>query len=157
MNKEKKFKAFLESFKGNGHDELLETVIQGFSAIHENEGWSPTTKIIEGYIEAMFFTEGGPDGEIKDAGVSDMAPETMQKVKNDVNAFYNKAQTLLDKVPEHYTDAHVGHDFWLTRNGHGAGFWDRDLGELGDKLTELSKQFGESNLYLGDDGKLYLM
>lgn len=23
--------------------------------------------------------------------------------------------------------AHAGHDFWLTRNGHGAGFWDRDV------------------------------
>ena len=36
----------------------------------------------------------------------------------------------------------LGHDFYLTRCGHGAGFWDRGLGGLGDRLTEISKTFG---------------
>lgn len=49
-----------------------------------------------------------------------------------------------------------GHDFWLTRNGHGAGFWDRGLGGLGDALTEASKTFGSSDLYVGDDGELHV-
>src|SRR4051812_29933619 len=30
----------------------------------------------------------------------------------------------------------AGHDFWLTRNGHGAGFWDRGLGAVGERLTK---------------------
>lgn len=51
--------------------------------------------------------------------------------------------------------AHAGHDFWLTRNGHGAGFWDRGLGELGTRLTSASEPYGEANLYVGDDGKVY--
>jgi hypothetical protein len=53
----------------------------------------------------------------------------------------------------------AGHDFWLTRNGHGAGFWDRtplEKGKLGDELTKLCKAFGESDLYWGDDGGIYL-
>ena len=37
---------------------------------------------------------------------------------------------------------HAGHDFWLTRSGHGAGFWDRGLGALGDRLTEAAKVYG---------------
>lgn len=47
--------------------------------------------------------------------------------------------------------------FWLTRNGHGAGFWENDYGteEQCDKLTEACKAFGEFNLYPGDDGRLY--
>lgn len=49
----------------------------------------------------------------------------------------------------------AGHDFWLTRNGHGAGFWDRGLGELGNKLTEATKTFGGVDLYLGDDALVY--
>ena len=50
----------------------------------------------------------------------------------------------------------VGHDFWLTRNGHGAGFWDGDYEkEIGIKLTELSQQFGECHAYVGDDNKIY--
>lgn len=40
-----------------------------------------------------------------------------------------------------------GHDVWLTRNGHGAGFWDRGLGALGDRLTELVRPLGEAHAY----------
>ena len=49
----------------------------------------------------------------------------------------------------------LGHDLWLTRNYHGAGFWDRGLGEIGDKLTELAHSYGGVTLYIGDDGKIY--
>jgi hypothetical protein len=45
-----------------------------------------------------------------------------------------------------------GHDFALTRNGHGAGFWDRGLGELGDRLTTAAKVYGESSVYVNDGG-----
>jgi hypothetical protein len=48
-----------------------------------------------------------------------------------------------------------GHDFWLTRNGHGAGFWDGELGDIGDRLTEASKAFGEVCLTVCDDGEIY--
>ncbi len=50
----------------------------------------------------------------------------------------------------------AGHDFWLTRNDHGSGFWDGDWIEcVGERLTRAAKQFGLYTLYLGDDGKLY--
>jgi hypothetical protein len=42
----------------------------------------------------------------------------------------------------------AGHDFWLTRNRHGAGFWDRYLDELGQRLTDASHGCGEANLYV---------
>jgi hypothetical protein len=29
---------------------------------------------------------------------------------------------------------HAGHDAWLSAGGHGTGFWDRELGALGDRL-----------------------
>lgn len=35
----------------------------------------------------------------------------------------------------------AGHDFFLTRNGHGAGFWDGDWPINGDKLTEIAQSF----------------
>lgn len=50
----------------------------------------------------------------------------------------------------------AGHDFWLTRCGHGAGFWDGDYPEpQATRLTEASKKFGNVDLYIGDDGVLY--
>lgn len=55
-----------------------------------------------------------------------------------------------------YTAARAGHDFWLTRNHHGAGFWDRDLGELGDVLTTAAHACGERDLYFAGR-KIYQM
>lgn len=52
--------------------------------------------------------------------------------------------------------ARAGHDFWLTRNGHGAGFWDRGLGELGERLTAVAKPYSSAYVYVGGDGKVYV-
>lgn len=48
----------------------------------------------------------------------------------------------------------AGHDLWLTSNGHGTGFWDRGLGELGDALADAARAFGERHVYAHDDGRL---
>ncbi len=43
----------------------------------------------------------------------------------------------------------AGHDFWLTRQGHGAGFWDRPevYGKSqAERLTQLAETFGEYDL-----------
>lgn len=44
-----------------------------------------------------------------------------------------------------------GHDFFLTRNGHGAGFWDNPdfygSQEIADKLTEIAERQGEVDCY----------
>jgi hypothetical protein len=44
-------------------------------------------------------------------------------------------------------EAAFGHDFWLTRQGHGVGFWDRkELGkELGQALTDAAHARREAN------------
>jgi hypothetical protein len=44
----------------------------------------------------------------------------------------------------------------LTRNGHGSGFWDRGLGKVGEQLTAACGPYGSSDLYVGDDGKVYV-
>jgi hypothetical protein len=51
---------------------------------------------------------------------------------------------------------YAGHDLWLTEHGHGAGFWCRDLGELGDRLTSaVIDRCGEGVPYLAN-GKVYV-
>lgn len=43
----------------------------------------------------------------------------------------------------------AGHDFWLTRNGHGAGYWDGDYPEgVEDRLTAAAHAFGEIDIYV---------
>ncbi len=42
------------------------------------------------------------------------------------------------------TEAQIGHDLWLTRNRHGAGFWDGDYpDDLGQALTDAAHAMGE--------------
>ena len=49
----------------------------------------------------------------------------------------------------------VGHDLWLTRNGHGTGFWDRGFaGPAVEALTEAASAMGERYLYLSDDNEI---
>ncbi len=54
-------------------------------------------------------------------------------------------------------ESYAGHDFWLTRNGHGAGFWDRDGidDDLGEALSEAARKFGEFYLYVGNDKTIH--
>jgi hypothetical protein len=94
-------------------------------------------------------TEG--EQPMDEAGL-DLAEETLATFRKDCEKFLEKADLILPNE----SDSALAHDFWLTRNGHGAGFWDGDYSkEIGEKLTALSKEFGECYLYVGDDGKVY--
>jgi hypothetical protein len=80
----------------------------------------------------------------------DISPECMKQMIEDCRAFQETAGDMIAGREER-----AGHDFWLTRNGHGAGFWDGDWIQHGDKLTGISKTYGSVDLYVGDDGKIY--
>jgi hypothetical protein len=84
-------------------------------------------------------------------GIADMAPETLASIVDDCYAFREAAGELLSD----WSDGQAGHDLWLTRNRHGAGFWDRGLPH-GEELSAIARAYGESDLYIGDDGQLYL-
>ena len=108
-----------------------------------------------GYIEAMFWTECNPDKEeLEDATINDIAPETWSRILADCAKFQDDAK-IVACIGDNYEQA--GHDFWLTRNGHGAGFWDGDWPEPDASYLEArSDTFGNVDLYRGDDGLLYL-
>lgn len=89
---------------------------------------------------------------------SDLSPESIERIKRDCARFLELAGELADEsnyIGTANPDNIAAHDFWLTRNHHGAGFWDGDW-ETGDELTAISEQFGEQYLIVGDDGKLHL-
>lgn len=89
--------------------------------------------------------------------INDIAEATFKQMKEDCEDFQKAEFQLLREAYKrpNYTKGSAGHDFWLTRNGHGAGFWDRGLGELGRKLTDAAKVYKGIDLYVGDDGKIY--
>lgn len=60
----------------------------------------------------------------------------------------------LDTYVEHFGSdwpGQFGHDLALTRNHHGAGFWDRGLGDAGDVLTDWAHSLGTLNVFHGHD------
>ncbi len=92
----------------------------------------------------------------------DISLELWESIKADCARFQTEqAEWITDghnlkSTREYSTDERAGHDFWLTRAGHGCGFWDGDWSEpAATKLTEASKAFGEVGLYVGDDGRIY--
>lgn len=75
-------------------------------------------KFFRAYIEAVYFTKTGNADQPESN--ADLTHELLRQSAMDCNRFYNAyAELIGDNIEK------AGHDFWLTRNGHGAGFWDR--------------------------------
>lgn len=113
-----------------------------------------------GYLEAAPWSstyqkeEGGDDIPMDDDfDLIDIAPETVKQAEKDCAAFqeYNADDLEEAGLP----DEEAGHLFWLNRNGHGVGFWDRPGGAVGKRLSDASHDYGSVDLYVSDDGKVY--
>lgn len=106
------------------------------------------------YEVAALWSSTDEDGESLD--MHELAPDTKVGIRLECQEFCDFAeQLLLEAFKRDYSATQAGHDYWLTRCGHGAGFWDRGLGDLGDKLTQAAKSDGSRDLYLGDDNLVY--
>lgn len=111
------------------------------------------------YIECALWSsmdnanEQGGEPLDKNYSQSDIAPETLAEMIADCARFQSENSEALKDYPSE----NAGHDFWLTRNGHGAGFWENDFGTEADceKLTAACEEFKEFDLYVGDDGLIY--
>lgn len=117
---------------------------------------------LRGYLTAAFWTndDDAPGGEYSTSGrpeamFDDLAEDALLKATRDCRRFADQQAENLRLSG--LGDEQAGHDFWLTRNGHGSGFWDRDnVPETQrEALAEAAHAFGECDLYRGDDGKLY--
>lgn len=112
-------------------------------------------RVTNGYLEAIAFTDFHYDSGIPDD--AQLAQSEIIKARDDCRKMLELSGELaFDYVSQYMPCEYFGHDFWLTRNYHGAGFWDRGLGDLGNKLTEISKSFGQLSSYVGDDDQVYL-
>jgi hypothetical protein len=92
------------------------------------------------------ITRFDPDG---------IAPASQAKMLYEVAGFVAGCLAERPDVFDGIDAGQIGHDFWLTRNRHGAGFWDRGLGERGQWLTDMARPSGECSLYVGDDGQVH--
>lgn len=84
--------------------------------------------------------------------LSNFTEETVRAAVADCAKFQSdNADDLCDE-----DDRHAGHNFWLTRNGHGAGFWDGDYEEeKGKRLSATSEACGELHIWIDEAGSLH--
>jgi len=111
-------------------------------------------KMLAAYLACALWSSSDDDGNSLDGrfDTGDIATESVADARAQCADFISSVGgDLGDMDPEQ-----AGHDFWLTRNHHGAGFWDRGLGTVGQRLTDATRPYGGSDAYVGDDGKVYL-
>lgn len=113
------------------------------------------------YVEAALWSSTD-DNEVpldRDHCIEDIAPSTLARIVAECDSFQSVNDALIteENTSSRYgASEQAGHDFWLTRNGHGCGFWDGDWEEpAATQLDEASKAAGECYLYVGDDGLIY--
>ena len=114
------------------------------------------------YLSAALWAETDDIGQPLDQRytVADFSAEALSAAVADCAAFQSANAGDIEtgsRPGAAFTVAELaGHDFWLTRNRHGAGFWDGDWGDgAGERLTASADSFGERDIYAGDDGRLY--
>lgn len=120
-------------------------------------------EFFDAYIEAALWsttdnsTESGGYPLEDNYGPDDIDQESIDKQIMETNSFIDENEAWLDEASEKFgaRPASLGFDFWLSRNGHGAGYFDRGYGALGDKLQNAAKVYGTSDIYVGDDRKLH--
>lgn len=135
-------------------------------------------EMVEAFVEALLWA--GLDWDNKDEAdnprpfdenydADDIDPDALAEIRRDCERFYEDHACILDwlhrfgrpvrelrEIHDIYSAAQCGHDFYLTREHHGAGFWDRGLGVLGDILTHDCAPYGSVEAYIGDDGKIHV-
>ncbi len=108
-----------------------------------------------GYIECALWSSLDDNGYPLDQhnDIDDIAESCLLSMIADCAKF--QADNRLMLAASGLDASQQGHDFWLTRNHHGAGFWDHGLGQIGDILTAAAHSFGECGLYIGDDWEIH--
>lgn len=124
-------------------------------------------QFVAAYLEAALWAETAhgvpedtPNGDFDTSfesygfGLDDIAPKAKRAAFRDCLNFIDNNDTAL-RMSGGSAEQH-GHDFWFTRNRHGAGFWDRGYKPSIDKaLTTAAHAYGGCFVYVGDDGKIW--
>ena len=115
----------------------------------------------QGYVEAMFFTNGDIGDEtrpdrLNEMGVSRLTRASVEKIKADCDSFQLENEPLLGAAlclepggegweyrREALDDRRLGQLFWYARQGHGVAFTDGGYADCLRDLQEAARAFGE--------------
>lgn len=130
--------------------------------------------IVDSALETLLWSEGEEYDENdivigmwdESYDYADATPELRASIKAEIIHLDTGDLDGDDPILNKYRDAlhayikvrgagDFGHDMTLTRNGHGAGFWDRGLGDIGDVLTEWAEHLGTLHVFHDRDGMFH--
>ena len=132
-------------------------------------------------LKAAYDKLGNRPRYFNDTNLTDMdldetnfTEEALEMVIHDCLWFQNDNREMLEKAYESTAYQNIysrfsesdcyggiqscaGHDFWMTRQGQGVGFWDRGLPEdVDEALTGASKAFGECYVEVDDKYRIHI-
>ena len=111
-----------------------------------------TETMFKAYLTAVYFTDTGDNEQPEER--AELTPQFKARAYLDCRNFLYaiRESNSFDCVnPEQ-----LGHDLWLTRNRHGAGFWDRtEMYGTSDAefFTRLSEAMGEHDSEFMTEGE----
>ncbi|NCU71523.1 MAG: hypothetical protein EBY66_00670 [Candidatus Fonsibacter lacus] len=124
-------------------------------------------------VQTILFTESDIYGEpLEDNySIADFDEESLKKLYSEYQQFIAIAEEkITEKIGENWDCIddfydvqqpalnQTEHDYVLTRNRHGAGFWDGDWSsEVSKILTDAARSQYEFTAYVGDDERIYLV
>lgn len=112
------------------------------------------SKFARAYLECMLWSstdesrEDGGDPLDRNYSIEDIDPASLALACVEADAFaLAHAEDLVE-----WSSEQAGHDLWLTQNGHGTGYWDRDLADKAtrERLTDAAHALGGRYAYVGD-------
>lgn len=117
---------------------------------HPADNPSALDSMVDAYVEtALWASDDSDDGDGGELSTAEgLESQSLVDARAECLAFARLAGSDACLV----SARELGGDFFLTRCGHGSGFWDRGLGKAGDRLTALASRFGSVDLFLAASG-----
>lgn len=103
---------------------------------------TPFEQFVAGYLECAAWADA-PEGSS-----ARFTRAAIRDAQDDCREFIQACGPRIDQAAELRDWGYLGHDFWLSRKGHGTGFWDRD--ELQD-VEPCARVYGVDR-----DGRCYV-
>lgn len=107
-------------------------------------------EVLNSYLECLLWT----NEEMGELTIHDISEELKSSSMVDILVFIANINRTNEAIEEanSYNESELGHNFLLSRNGHGAGFFD----DNNDILQNICRnKFKEVDAYVGDDNKIY--
>ncbi len=94
-------------------------------------------------ITALWSTsDDGDSGDFLDElyDIDDFTEIGLDILRSHALSFYARS-FIVAKIEKNKDPSDLGHDFWLTACGHGAGFWDGDWPSCGKLLDSIAEDY----------------